>query len=291
MSRPHDPTNPFSPASGRKAVLYARVSSKEQEKEGFSIPAQQKLLRDYAQNQNMSIAREFIDVETARRAGRTGFAELLTFLRRRSSACRILLVEKTDRLYRNLRDWATIDDLDIDIHFVKENVVLSPDSRSTEKFIHGIKALMAKNFIDNLSEETRKGMQEKAEQGIWPSFAPLGYRNIKGSNGKRVIEPDPGEAPIVVRIFERYATGNHSILEVTRMARADGLISRRSKNPVSRARVHKTLRNPLYMGEFKWKGRIYPGIHDPLISPELWQRVGQVLDGRRITRHRKAKHD
>ena len=58
---------------------------------------------------------------------------------------RIILVEKTDRFYRNLKDWVTLDDLDLEIHFVKENVVLSPDARSSEKFMHGIKVLMAKN--------------------------------------------------------------------------------------------------------------------------------------------------
>jgi hypothetical protein len=75
----------------------------------------------------------------------------------------IILVEKTDRLYRNLKDWVTLDELDLEIHFAKENVVLSADSRSSEKFLHGIKVLMAKNYIDNLSEETRKGMTERAE--------------------------------------------------------------------------------------------------------------------------------
>ena len=70
-----------------------------------------------------------------------------------------------------------MDELDLEIHFVKENVVVSQDSRSSEKFMHGIKVLMAKNFIDNLSEETKKGMLEKAEQSIYPSFAPIGYKN------------------------------------------------------------------------------------------------------------------
>jgi hypothetical protein len=74
-------------------------------------------------------------------------------------------VEKTDRLYRNIKDWVTIDELGIEVHFVKENVVLSEDSRSSEKFMHGIKVLMAKNYIDNLGEEVRKGMIEKARQG------------------------------------------------------------------------------------------------------------------------------
>ena len=129
-------------------------------------------------------------VEAAKQAGRSSFGEMVDYLRQHPEA-RIILVEKTDRLYRNLKDWVTLDELDLEIHFVKENVVLSADSRSSEKFMHGIKVLMAKNYIDNLSEETRKGMTEKAEQGIWPSYAPLGYRNVTGPDGKKRIEPDP----------------------------------------------------------------------------------------------------
>jgi site-specific DNA recombinase len=173
---------PQDPAVPARAVLYARVSSKEQEKDGFSIPAQQKLLRHYAAENAIHLAKEFTDVETARRSGRTGFGEMIAFLRRTAS-CRIILVEKTDRLYRNLKDWVTIDELGVEVHFVKENVVLSAESRSSEKFVHGIKVLMAKNYIDNLSEETRKGMLEKAERGIWPSYAPLGYVKVDGTNG------------------------------------------------------------------------------------------------------------
>src|SRR6187401_2569587 len=179
---------------GRTAVMYVRVSSKEQE-QGFSIPAQRQLLKDYAEREGIHVVQEFEDVETAKRSGRTSFSEMVDFLRKKSSGCRTLLVEKTDRLYRNIKDWVTIDELAIEVHFVKEAVVLSEDSRSSEKFMHGIKVLMAKNYIDNLSEEARKGMEEKAEQGIWPTVAPLGYRNIVGADGKKIIEPDPASAP------------------------------------------------------------------------------------------------
>src|SRR4029079_18326073 len=141
-----------------------------------------------------------------------GFDEMIKFLKR--SSVRVLLVEKTDRLYRNLKDYVTVDELDLEIHFVKENVVVSQDSRSSEKFMHGIKVLMAKNFVDNLSEETRKGMLEKAEQGIWPSFAPLGYRNITGLDAKKVIAPDPEVAPIVSKLFDWYATDTISLREL-----------------------------------------------------------------------------
>src|SRR5882762_8086670 len=117
------------------------------------------------------------------------FGNMIAYLKAHPSI-RVMLVEKTDRLYRNLKDWVTVDDLDVEILFPKEGVVLSRESRSSEKFMHGIQVLMAKNYIDNLSEEARKGMQEKAEQGIWPTVAPLGYRNLTGPNGKKIIGPD-----------------------------------------------------------------------------------------------------
>jgi site-specific DNA recombinase len=53
----------------------------------------------------------------------------------------------------------------VEINFIKEGVTLTPDSHSNDKFMHGIKVLMAKNYIDNLSDETRKGMVEKARRG------------------------------------------------------------------------------------------------------------------------------
>ena len=87
----------------RQAVVYARVSSKEQEREGFSIPSQLKLLRHHAQACDVELVSEFVDVETAKEPGRASFSEMLGFLKRQR-ACRLLLVEKTDRLYRNLKD-------------------------------------------------------------------------------------------------------------------------------------------------------------------------------------------
>src|SRR5580704_12180500 len=131
----------------KQAVVYARVSSKEQEKEGFSIPAQLKLLKEYAAVQGFAVAQEYVDVETAKQTGRIAFGEMVGYLKEHPSI-RVMLVEKTDRLYRNLKDWVTVDELDVEIHFPKEGVVLSRESRSSEKFMHGIKVLMSKNYID-----------------------------------------------------------------------------------------------------------------------------------------------
>ena len=278
-------------APAQKAVLYARVSSKEQEKEGFSIPAQLKLLNKYAEDNRLQVVQEYVDVETAKRSGRTGFTEMIRILQNEAkypSPCRTLLVEKTDRLYRNLKDWVTLDALDLEIHFVKENVTLSHESRSSEKFMHGIKVLMAKNYIDNLSEETKKGMLEKAEQGIYPSFAPLGYINVE-CNGRRFIQPDPAIGPHVRKMFEWYATGNYSLLELTRKLHREGFSFRKNRQKVPKSVVHKILKNPTYYGEFRWAGKTYRGIHEPLISRELFDRVQDVLGekGRRNTKQQK----
>ena len=105
------------PAAGpdrRQAVIYARVSSKEQEKEGFSIPAQLKLLKEYAAAQSFAVVEEYVDVETAKQTGRVAFGEMVAYLKAYPSV-RVMLVEKTDRLYRNLKDWVTMDELDVEI--------------------------------------------------------------------------------------------------------------------------------------------------------------------------------
>jgi len=162
----------------KKAFVYARVSSKEQEREGFSIPAQLKLLHEYAARNDLRLLKEFVDIETAKTTGRQSFDEMVQFLKNNRD-CRTVLVEKTDRLYRNLRDAVTLEDLDIEIHLVKEGQIISKDAKSQTKLIHGMHLVLARHYIENLREEVKKGMREKAEQGIYPSRPPLGYRNNK----------------------------------------------------------------------------------------------------------------
>lgn len=281
MARPRKTkaAGPAKTAGKARAVVYARVSTPEQEREGFSIPSQLKLLRDYAGTNSIRIDGEYVDVETAKRSGRTNFDEMIRYLKRNPSI-RTLLVEKTDRLYRNIRDWVTIDGLGVEIHLVKENTILSDGSRSSEKFMHGIKVLMAKNYIDNLSEETRKGMLEKAQQGIWPSFAPIGYLNVSGPHGKKVIVGDPELGPLVARAFEWFAAGSYSLKDLAVKIRLAGLVYRKSGKPIGVSTLHSMLRNRIYTGTFEWLGKLYAGSHEPLVSQDVWDNVQEVLDGR-----------
>ena len=233
----------------------------------------------YARCHDYQVVREFIDVETAKQSGRTHFTEMIRFLEEHPQV-RILLCEKTDRLYRNFKDYVTIDELDLTLIFVKEGSVLNRDSRSHEKFIHGIKVLMAKNYIDNLSEETRKGMQEKAEEGEFPAYAPLGYLHDKTN---KTIGLDPQRAPIIRQMFQHYATGKYSIRRLEVQAARQGLTTRKGRR-VSRSSVAQILKNPFYTGAFVWNGKRYQGKHPPLINKALFDRAQAVAAQRNDTR-------
>ena len=259
------------------AVLYTRVSSREQEQEGFSLDAQSKLLREYAIRNGFEIMHAFEDVETAKATGRKQFGEMVAFFKRNRS-CRILLVEKTDRLYRNFRDAATLEDLEIEIHFVKEGQILSKDAKSPVKFMHDIRLAVARNYSENLREEVNKGMCEKASQGTYPARAPFGYRNDKAT---RTIEIHPERAPIAKRVFELYASARHSLSSLAKAIRTETGVR------ISRANVYQVLTNPFYIGQFVWRGRTYAGTHVPLISPELYAQVHAILHGYHKPKYRK----
>lgn len=267
-------------------MLYTRVSSKDQEREGFSIPAQLKLLKEYAVRHGFVVVQEYMDIETAKVSGRQNFGKMVQFIKK-TPQVRTILVEKTDRLYRNIKDWIVldVDDLGLEIHFVKEGFILSRESRSSEKFIHGIRVLQAKNYIDNLSEEVKKGMTEKARQGLWPSYAPLGYINVE-KNGRRCIEPDPELAPYIRQLYEWYATGQYSLKSITRKAREEGLAYRKTRGRLHTSAIYKTLTNPIYYGYFKWDGAVYKGTHAPLINKSLFDRVQEVLHPKAGRLHR-----
>ncbi|HVH85661.1 MAG TPA: recombinase family protein, partial [Terriglobales bacterium] len=265
------------------AVIYARVSSREQEREGYSIPAQLKLLHEYARQRGLKVVREFVDVESAKNPGRREFGNTLRFLET-DEQCRMILVEKTDRLYRNRTDALRVEQLeqerDIEVHLVKENTVIGKDSRSQVRFTHDVHVAVAKFYSENLREEVKKGMREKAEQGIYPGHAPFGYRNDRLTRSIRV---DPKKAPAVKRIFELYASGTHSLTSLRQAVRSEtGFL-------INRSYLETILKNRFYLGFFCWQGIEYKGIHQPIIDAVLFQRVQNVFASR--NKGKRCKHD
>ena len=247
------------------AVIYARVSSKEQEREGYSIPVQLDMLRKYAEKNDFRVCQEFVDVETAKQSGRKHFSEMVQFVADQK-AKPVILVEKTDRLYRNFDDYMLLRNLGIDLHFVKEGRVIGKDSKSQDRLAHDLNLVIAKNYSDNLREEVRKGMEGRAAAGWFPGKSPFGYKNAN-----RIIEIHPEASWIVTRIFEIFATGDVTLSELRRKIRVE------TGKSLSKAYLAVLLKNPFYIGFFEWQGKRFSGKHPIFIDPKTFEEVQRVF--------------
>ena len=224
-------------------------------------------MHDYASKNNIEVVKEFTEAETAKQTGRHKFAEMLKFLKK-SKDVNAILVEKTDRLYRNFRDYVDVDDSKFEIHLVKENEIITPDSPSHAKLVHGLKVLLAKNFIDNLREETQKGRLKKAQQGYFIGQVPYGYKKLD----KNTTVVNEEKAPFVKRAFELYATGI-SLEKVRDQLYNEGFIYQPAHHKISKGQLGKLLQNISYVGVLKFRDVLYTGQHSPIVSQELFDKA------------------
>ncbi|MGB9726699.1 MAG: recombinase family protein [Minisyncoccia bacterium] len=272
-----------------KTVLFARVSSREQEETGYSLPAQEKLLKEYAERKGFRIAKKFSISESASgKSQREIFNEMMEYVKKNN--IKIIICEKVDRLTRNFKDAVMIDewlekDEERQVHLVKDSLILHKNSRSQEKLNWGIRILFAKNYIDNLSEEVKKGQKEKIAQGWLPTKPPLGYKTI-GEKGHKIHIIDEEKAPLVKKMFELYATGNYSLKKLAQVMYEEGLRTR-GGNKLVKSRLHELLTDPFYYGKIRWNGEIYEGKQEPLISKELFDRVQELLKGKATPKYHK----
>ncbi|MEI7486288.1 MAG: recombinase family protein, partial [Chryseobacterium sp.] len=273
----------------QNAVILARVSSKAQEDEGYSLDAQVKLIQAYCKEKNYTIVKEFKIAESAsKQVERVIFQQMLEYIQ--NNKVIHLVVEKTDRLTRNLKDAVKIDDwLESNelrkLHFVKEHSIIHKFATSDTKFMWTIHLAVAKKYTDNLREEVRKGQKEKLAQGWLPGSPPVGYKTV-GDTGKKTHVIDPEIAPLVQKMFELYLEPSYSLEGLTRKMKELGLTSKFGK-PFSRSHIHKILRNPFYIGKNRWMGVDYDGIQDRLISDDVFIAVQQKLLRKKAPKYQK----
>jgi len=245
-------------------VIYARVSTKEQADEGYSIDAQLKACRELCQREGLVVVAEFVESESAGKAGRTRFAEMCAYFADHAEV-RLVVAHKLDRLTRNFSDSLKLEELGVHDRFVVSDFPEGPAG----VLARDVNLAVAKHYVNNLREEVKKGMAEKVAQGGWPHKAPLGYRNDRDA---RTLVIDPPNAAFVVHAFERYASGLVSLSALADELYSMGLRSRAGRK-VYRSNLDTILKNPVYTGQMRWKGTLYPGAHQPLVSPALFDRV------------------
>ena len=111
-----------------KSINLCRVSSKEQEETGYSLPAQEKLLNAYAEKHGFTVTKNFSISESASgRKQREIFNDMMAYVNK--EGIKLIIIEKVDRLTRNFKDAVMVDEwLEADeerqVHFVKDGLVL-----------------------------------------------------------------------------------------------------------------------------------------------------------------------
>jgi site-specific DNA recombinase len=270
-------------------VLIARVSSKGQEEEGFSLEAQVKILTNYCGSSNLRIGKVYKIAESASKSEqRKIFKKAMEYVAQHD--VKHLVVEKVDRHVRNLHDavdthdWLMADE-ERRVHFVKDSLVMHKNSRSQEWLNWGIRVVMAKNYIDNLREETTKGTYEKLAQGWLPGTPPPGYKNVV-RDGKRVQDFDPDKYKSMQRIFQLFLEPGQSIDTVRHEMFKFGLTTASGRMLVKN-QAHRVLMNPFYIGIIQWDGKEYEGKQPHLISDELFYAVQAKLTRKTPERFRK----
>ncbi len=255
-----------------KYFIYARKSTDDEDRQVLSIEAQLKEVREYAQRENLSVIKEIIEAKTAKKPGRPLFNDMLIDIER--GAAEGILAWHPDRLARNSVDGGRI------IYLVDQKVIkdlrfptLRFDNNAQGKFMLSIVFGQSKYYIDALSENIRRGIRLKLSKGIWPQWAPIGYLNDRKT---RAIILDECKAPFIKRVFELYSTGDHTLKEIRTKINPLGMTGRKDKL-LSISQYQTILKNPLYYGIFRYKGEMYEGTHEPIITKKLFDKCQEIM--------------
>ena len=267
-----------------KFFIYTRKSSEDEEKQILSIEAQIQELREFAKKESLEIVDEFVETKTAKEPGRPIFNEMLSRIEKGEAEG--ILAWHPDRLARNSVDGGRI------IYLLDTGKIQSLkfptfwfESTPQGKFMLNIAFGQSKYYIDNLSENVKRGLRQKLRRGEYPGVAPTGYLNNKLT--KKMV-PDPERFRLVKKLFELYATGNYSIKELRKIITEAGLKSRNGK-VLSNSNIQAILTNPFYYGVFKFNKELYQGIHKSMITKKLFDKCQQVMADRSRPKKRGEK--
>lgn len=256
-------------------ILYARKSTDVEDKQVLSIEAQLAELRKYAKDNGLVVIDTVIEKKSAKTPGRPKFGDMLA--RIQNGEANAILAWHPDRLARNSIDGGQI------IYLLDQNHLADLkfqtfwfENTSQGKFMLNIAFGQSKYYVDNLSENTKRGLRQKIRRGEFPGVAPLGYYN---DTRAKVVKVDKRQAELVRAIFVLYSQGQSRFQDISAYLYEKGIKTGGGK-PYSKDKVKYILKNPFYYGHFIYGGEVHEGKHTPIISKKLWDETQAVIERR-----------
>lgn len=264
--------------SNKNCVILARISSAQQDRE-LSLPAQVSRLKDYANRRQMTILDERVLIESSTVGDRRKFLDCIKFCVKNNAA---LLIDTIDRAQRSFQEIPLLEKYrktgQLEIHFARENIVVSDKSSSSDILMWHQGVLMAEAYSLHFKENVRRSVVAKVGKGEFPGMAPLGYRNIRTPDNRSEIIFDDN-ADLVRQLFIDYAKGHLSLSLLVDHAYDLGIRSKTGQK-LSKAYLHRMIQNPFYIGTAKWGDFTFEHRHPRLLDKSIWDTCQDILNGR-----------
>ncbi len=264
--------------SPQRAVAYIRESTEEQG-QGFSPDAQRESIRRFAPENNLELIGEYCDFHSGWRKSeaRPEFQRLMADAA--EGKFDVVLVFHTSRFARNqieARRYKQLLRERLGIRVVSISQPMGEDHTDPSAFLaESIHEMFDEYYSVSLSFWTRSGLKEKARQGHLVGSLPWGY--VRDPDTKIAV-PDPARAPLVLQLFERYATGQESDRTLAAWLNATGARTARDRQ-FGKDTVREMLCNAAYAGYvsgLRDKSRAIKGLHEAIVTDELFDRVQEV---------------
>ena len=267
----------------RNHVGFVRVSSREQEREGFSLDVQEDGILAYAEGRGGVVDKMFRVSETATRSEeRKVFRQFLEYVKRHAAELDGALFYKIDRAVRNLSDYVELESLESERGVPFVSVTQPSENTPSGRMLRRTLATMASFTTEQQSLDVRDGLAKRVSEGLFPSRAPYGYRNVRIEK-RGLVEVDEVAASNVHRVFELYTLHALRVEEIIDLLFSEGRFYSPSKPRFSEGKIYRILSDKSYLGKIWFRGEWHSGTHRPLITQAMFD-SDQVLLGTKTYR-------
>ena len=270
-------------STGKKAVIYCRVSDTKQTIRGTGLNSQETRCREFAAMRGYEVVRVFTDDASGGLINRPGMQTMLGFLAQQKRNPHIVIIDDISRLARGLQAHLELRSALSKAGGILESPSIEFGEDSDSQLIENLLASVSQHQRQKNGEQTLNRMRARASNGYWVFQAPLGYRYERISGQGKVLMPDEPLASVVREALEGYASERFSTqAEVKRFFEAQGCFPKNRRGEVTNQRVNDILTQPLYAGYLelpRWDIDLRPARHDGLIDLETFQKIHDRLNG------------
>ena len=261
-----------------KALIYARVSTEEQKKKGYSIDKQVDECVAYAKRNGYEVVKVFKEEgRSAKDLKRPVLQGLFKHIKQHKNDVDVVIYKWWNRLSRG----EDSDIIELARFFGKYDVTPlsvteNNDNTPIANLMRKITQAMNKYELEIDSERTKAGLSKKAELGHFPGKAPVGYLNVRDENDRGYIIVDEEIKPHIKNIFKYYASGQYSMESLGRKMYLEGFKNKHGEAYPAR-KFEEILKNVFYIGKFVWAKQTYEGKHTAIIDNKLFYKVQSMF--------------